>query len=321
MDITKTINVPAGHYVVGVSGGVDSMTLLDMLVKLGQRADKTQPLTFTMAHFDHGIREDSREDRLLVERTAKLLGLPFVYAEGKLGTGTSEDVARKARYEFLRKVKEQTEADGIITAHHQDDAIETAVHNILRGTGRKGMSSLQSTDGILRPVLHLPKKQLRNYALRENLEWREDSTNNNLAYRRNYIRHELLPKLHAASPAAYEQLKRRIRRQQEINHAIDNQLAAFLHRQPAVTVLSRLDITMLPHSVAKELVAHWLRLNGQHQFSSKLLERLTVALKTAKPRTVVEIDSKNRVHFDAKHASLQSRVGGKLASRLPLHSV
>ena len=117
MDITKTINVPAGHYVVGVSGGVDSMTLLDMLVKLGQRAKSKgqsqgsaksqpsalnpQPLTFTVAHFDHGIRPDSREDRLLVERTAKLLGLPFVYAEGKLGAGTSEDVARKARYEFL----------------------------------------------------------------------------------------------------------------------------------------------------------------------------------------------------------------------------
>lgn len=300
MDILKTINVPAGHYVVGVSGGVDSMTLLHMLAKLGQES----PIKLTVAHFDHGIREDSREDRLLVERTAKLLGLPFVYAEGKLGAGVSEDVARKARYEFLRKVKEQTEADGIITAHHQDDAVETAVHNILRGTGRKGMSSLQSVDGILRPALHLPKKQLRNYALRENIEWREDSTNNNLAYRRNYIRHELLPKLYAASPAAYEQLKRRIRRQHEINQAIDNQLSAFLHRQPAITALSRLDVTMLPHSVAKELVAHWLRLNGQYQFSSRLLERLTVALKTAKPRTVVELNGRSRIRFDSKQAEL-----------------
>lgn len=166
------------------------------------------------------------------------------------------------------------------------------------------MSSLKSTDGILRPALHLPKKHLRNYALRENLEWREDSTNSNLAYRRNYIRHELLPKLRQASPAAYEQLRRRVRRQRELNHAIDTQLSMFLHRQPVITALSRLDVTMLPHSVAKELVAHWLRLNGLRQFSPRLLERLTIALKTARPRTTVEINGRSRIHLDTKHAKL-----------------
>ena len=112
-----------GTYVVAVSGGVDSMVLLDLLAK--------QPdIKLIVAHYDHGIRSDSKLDRELVASSAKKYKIPFVYESGNLGPGTSENQARIARYNFLRKVQKESKADAIVTAHHQDDALETAILNI-----------------------------------------------------------------------------------------------------------------------------------------------------------------------------------------------
>src|SRR5690606_5271626 len=106
------IKIRPGKYVVAVSGGVDSMVLLDLL--------RQKPkLELIVAHFDHGIRPDSAEDRKLVQRVAKHYDLPFVYAEGKLGPKASEALAREARYAFLRRVQAEQGAEAIITAHHQ----------------------------------------------------------------------------------------------------------------------------------------------------------------------------------------------------------
>jgi tRNA(Ile)-lysidine synthetase-like protein len=129
------IQLPKGRYVVAVSGGVDSVVLLDALSKLPN-------LELVVAHLDHGIREDSIEDRRFVASLAASYGLVFEYGEGRLGSGASEATAREARYNFLRGVKMKHDAKAIITAHHQDDLIETAILNMLRGTGRKGLTSL-----------------------------------------------------------------------------------------------------------------------------------------------------------------------------------
>src|SRR5688572_27728765 len=131
------INVAPGKYIVAVSGGVDSMVLLHLLSQHSQSE-------LIVAHFDHGIRPDSAEDRKLVEKTAKKYGLEFVYREGELGPGASEAEAREARYGFLQIIKVKHNAKAIVTAHHQDDMLETAIINMLRGTGRKGLSSLVS---------------------------------------------------------------------------------------------------------------------------------------------------------------------------------
>lgn len=304
MDIAKTLRVEPGHYIVAVSGGVDSMALLDMLHS--KLKDPSSKLSLTVAHFDHGIRVESKQDRLLVGRTAKKYGLPFVYAEGALGPETSEDTARKARYEFLRRVQEQANAQGIITAHHLDDVMETATHNLLRGTGRKGMSSLKSTDGIVRPLLHIPKNHLLSYARANNLMWLEDKTNQNLAYRRNYIRHQLLPLLRERSPEKYDQFMMLIRRQAGLNQAIDTNLHTILHVQPSRTVLRRHDVITLPHQVGRELVGEWLRLNGKREFNRRQLEKLTMSIKTGQPNTTIIIDKNYSVQLDKLYASLIS---------------
>jgi tRNA(Ile)-lysidine synthase len=300
MNISKTIKVRPGKYVLAVSGGVDSMALLDVL--------KTRPdLKLTVAHFDHGMREDSHLDRKLVQDVATANGLPFVFHKGELGTDAGETAARKARYEFLRKVKEQTKAHAIITAHHQDDAIETAVHNVLRGTGRAGMSSLENraTD-IVRPLLHLPKVHLVAYATSRGIKWREDPTNTDTGIRRNHIRHDLLPKLKAQSPRDYAKLQRLVRRQALVNRAIDEQLTHLLHLQDEAGSLDRHGFIMLPHTISRELLAHWLRVSGSRQFSRKQLDHLATRLKTGRPGSKHAIDDVNHFTIDGKLIRLRS---------------
>src|SRR5262249_18822874 len=153
--------------VVAVSGGVDSMTLLDVLAK--------QPdLRLVVAHFDHGIRADSEQDRQLVQAAAERYGLPFVFDMGHLGPATSEAKARRARYDFLRRVQRSSGARAVVTAHHQDDVLETAMLNLLRGTGRRGLTSLNSRPGLERPLLDTPKWKIKDHALSARLNWRED---------------------------------------------------------------------------------------------------------------------------------------------------
>ena len=297
VNIVKTIRIAPGHYVAAISGGVDSMVLLDILHNM-------PGVTVTVAHFDHGIRPDSRADRMLVETAAKRYGTPFAYGEGNLGIETSEDTARKARYEFLRTVQKKAKAEGIITAHHMDDVIETATHNLFRGTGRKGMSSLKSVDGILRPLLHLPKQHLVDYALANKLQWHEDSTNLDMRIRRNYIRRQVLPRVRELSPDKFEELQQITRRQADLNHAIDNELRTILHIQPSTSSLRRYDVAMLPHAVARELVGEWLRANGKREFDRKHLEKVTVAVKTARAKSVLVLDKNYRIEFSQKTATL-----------------
>lgn len=311
MDILKHIKLEPGHYIVAVSGGVDSMALMHMLAGKQVKGSKVQgaagttkpstpqpkPLSFTVAHFDHGIRDDSHIDRQLVAETARRLGLPFVFGEGKLGPLASEDEARRARYEFLKKVQNHANARAIVTAHHHDDVVETAVLNLMRGTGRKGLTSLRSRDGLVRPLLHVPKHTLKSYAEANGLVWHEDSTNMNQAYRRNYVRQTILKKAKARSPQEYRRLLMLLRRQRELNHAIDGLLETVLHVQPKRTALRRRDVVSLPYNVAAELVAEWLRRNGKRGFNRWLVDKLTVAIRTSRPHTELLLDSRCKVSF------------------------
>lgn len=258
---------------VAVSGGVDSMVLLDML-------RRQAGLELVVAHFDHGIRDDSAEDRELVEAFAKANGLEFVYEEGKLGRGASEAVAREARYKFLHQVLKDTGSAAIITAHHQDDVLETAIINILRGTGRKGLTALRSRDDVIRPLLKVPKKELLEYAKDHNLKWREDPTNQDLSYLRNYVRHKLLTRF---SEADRRKLVNVLTELTETNRELDTLLVKQLRAQPVSGTLDRQWFNQLPHAAAREVMAAWLRLNGSRGFDSKTLERLVVAAKTASP--------------------------------------
>jgi len=173
-------------YIAAVSGGVDSVVLLDMLVKGQLSTDNSQ---LVVAHFDHGIREESAADSQFVEELAARYGLPFETRREELGPNASEERARERRYAFLRDVATKCGAT-IVTAHHADDVIETIAINLTRGTGWRGLAVLDSLD-IWRPLLDKTKEELTDYAKQHDLAWREDATNQDTKYLRNDLRQRL----------------------------------------------------------------------------------------------------------------------------------
>ncbi len=291
------VDLEPGRYVVAVSGGVDSVSLLNILSNI-------PGVVLTVAHFDHGIRDDSVIDRKLVGDMAKQLKLPFVYEAGKLGPGTSETTAREARYNFLRKVQAASGAQALITAHHQDDLIETAIINILRGTGRKGISSLADYSHLRRPLLKFSKAEIEHYAAEQGLVWREDSTNQDTTILRNYIRKVLLPKL---GLEGRKTLLNYINHIDVVNRALDNELSTYLHMQPARQSLNRLSFIELPHEVALEVLASWLRSHGITNFDSKMLEKITADIKTLSPGKQIDLNARQKLLVGNEVVALVNR--------------
>jgi tRNA(Ile)-lysidine synthetase-like protein len=280
------ITLPPSRYVIAVSGGVDSVVLLHLLTQKKAAATHTVSRRFVVAHFDHGIRPDSHDDRLFVQQLAASYTLPFVFDEGRLGPAASEAKAREARYNFLEKVRSASGAAAIITAHHEDDVLETAILNLLRGSGRKGLTSLESTGRLYRPLLGVPKAAIIGYAGAHNLDWREDATNDDISYRRNYIRHRVVARF---GPGERERLKTIVVQQRDINRRLDHAITNLLHMQTEGGKLDRADFIQLPHPLAKEVLAVWLRAHDVRDFTTKTLERITVAAKTARSGKTIDV--------------------------------
>ncbi len=184
--------------ILAVSGGVDSMVMLDIFARKYASGDilqndKNPRGDIIVAHFDHGMRENSVEDAEFVRRKAAEYGLEFRLGKAQLGARASEATARKARYEFLQSIDP---LGTVFTAHHLDDLMESVVINCLRGTGWRGLAALD-TAGIRRPFLEterfyepLDKAAITEYAAKRGLSWREDQSNSSDEYLRNRIRHE-----------------------------------------------------------------------------------------------------------------------------------
>lgn len=175
--------------VVAVSGGVDSVVLLDFLVRFfrNKNGQKWLEENLIVAHFEHGIRgKESQEDCKFVRRLAEKDRLKFKFEHGNLGENSSEERARNARYDFLRKIAKRENAI-IFTAHHKNDLAETFALNLARGGGWRSVACFDSLD-IERPFLRFSKSEILKMAKEKGLEWREDSTNFSHKYTRNRIR-------------------------------------------------------------------------------------------------------------------------------------
>jgi tRNA(Ile)-lysidine synthetase-like protein len=288
------INLVPGKYVLAVSGGVDSVVLLHALA---QARDKYE---LVVAHYDHGIRADSNQDRIFVQQLAEKYGLEFFFEVGRLGPKASEALARDRRYAFLSKIKSKTKSKAIVTAHHQDDVIETAIINVLRGTGRKGISSLKSTGEIKRPLLSFGKSGLINYAKENNLPWQEDKTNLDQKYLRNYVRHSIVGQLDAAQK---QKLLEAIRSGAELNSRIDDMLARLAEEVFSDAEINRHKFIALPHDLSRELLAHWLR-EKNINFDKKTIDRLVIFIKTAKKGGKTDISKNNILIADKEFISL-----------------
>jgi tRNA(Ile)-lysidine synthase len=196
--------------VVAVSGGVDSMVLLDLLLK-------DRVLTLIVGHFNHGLRgEESDADEAFVAERARRYGVPFHTERGdtagearRRGVGIQE-AARDLRYDFLIRLREISGAGRIATGHHADDNAETILLHLFRGAGVQGMSGIPvERDGIIRPLLFAEREEIEEYARNEHIPFRTDSSNAKDGYTRNAVRHHVLPLLkELVSPAVVGNINR-----------------------------------------------------------------------------------------------------------------
>lgn len=270
------------RYLVAVSGGIDSMVLLHQLVTQGQHE-------LIVAHFDHGIRDDSAADARFVAAAARAYGLECVTERAELGAGASEDIARQYRYGFLERVADARGAI-IVTAHHADDVIETIALNIARGTGWRGLSVLDRS-AVLRPLLLLTKQQIRDYALTHRLEWVEDSTNAETMYARNRMRRLVAAYLSADQ---FHGLLAAWQRQRHIRRAVDHELTKWIQPTPEY---ARYLFIMIDDMTAYELLRAVVVWAGGASPLRPQSERALIAIKTAQPGTVHELGGGTRLRF------------------------
>jgi tRNA(Ile)-lysidine synthetase-like protein len=272
------------RYIVAVSGGVDSVVLLDMLVRIGGHE-------LIVAHFDHGIRKESAADARFVEALAKMHGLVYISAREELGERASEEMARERRYAFLRNAANTYEAQ-IVTAHHGDDLVETIAINLTRGTGWRGAAVLDAPD-VLRPLLHRTKYEILNYALHYRLEWVEDITNRDPRYLRNRLR------LHVGEKLSDEN-KREIVKVWENQLALKEQIEAELQQFLAKdNGYSRYFFTCIEPVVACEILrAVIVGLVGVSPTRPQV-ERALLAIKTARAHTRFELGGRVKLRFSA----------------------
>ena len=229
--------------VIGCSGGADSVALLRLMAELRTQADSPPQGFLVAAHFNHGLRgEESDGDQKFVEQLAYQLGLEFKTARATTHD-SSEAALRSMRMKFLTDAANATGARYIAVAHSADDNAETVLHHLLRGTGPIGLTGISRTRSIgsdlvlMRPLLTASRVQIRKALSDIDQPWREDSSNQQTNYQRNWIRHELLPIIEQRYPHASDAINRAIAAQREWRSLMDQLAQAWIDNHQIKTPL------------------------------------------------------------------------------------
>lgn len=185
---------PGDIFVVCVSGGPDSLCLLDVLATL----QKKYSFTLHIAHVNYHLRgRDSNLDEALVKKSTKRYALPLtVFSQKEKLGNASEETLRTIRYAFFETLRKKIGAHHIAIAHNEDDQAETLLLRLLRGTGLSGLSAMRAKNTfIIRPLIEMSRADILRYLEERFITFREDMSNTDPRYFRNRIRHELIPYL------------------------------------------------------------------------------------------------------------------------------
>ncbi len=183
---------------IAVSGGSDSVALAYILHEL---SENLQLKKIAIAHVNHGLRgEESDGDEQLVREIAEKLKCKFYskrLSDLSLDSSSLEESARNERYTFFQQLKKEHNFDYIVTAHTADDQAETVLFRMIRGSGINGLRAIQALrdDGVIRPLLSISKNELLSWLDQKGYTFRVDSTNSDSRFRRNYLRHKVLPSI------------------------------------------------------------------------------------------------------------------------------
>jgi len=208
---------------LAVSGGVDSMVLLNLFIQLGQK--------IAIAHVNFSLRNnESDEDEKLVKTIAqenKILchsKKTDTIAYAKLHKLSIQMAAREIRYQWFASLQKEFKYTSLVTAHHLEDSIETFFINLNRGTGLSGLCGIQSNKERFRPLLNFSKEEIRSYAQEHKIKFREDASNSDIKYERNWFRHEILAKWKAHNPAFLKNMASTLGRIEESKTVLEEML-------------------------------------------------------------------------------------------------
>ncbi|MBB1086565.1 tRNA lysidine(34) synthetase TilS [Limosilactobacillus fastidiosus] len=265
--------------VVAVSTGVDSMVLLSLL----QRLPETVRPQIVVAHVNHQLRKQSKEEEQFIRHycsTHHLRLVVYQWAIAEHPTTGIEEAARKIRYHFFNRVMKQEQASVLITAHHKNDLAETMLMKLTRGGQLHQLIGMKEqrdfVDGkLVRPLLDFTKQQLREYAISNHLKWYEDETNYELTVSRNRFRHRIIPLLEAENPnlldslsSYHEQLELAVELEDQF---AKEQLQRIKDKQGHVNLKQ-----LLQFSLAKErlILLKWLEWSGATNLKQGFIEQL-----------------------------------------------
>jgi tRNA(Ile)-lysidine synthase len=247
----------AGETVVAaLSGGADSVALLDVLVRLAP----ARGFRVVAAHLDHGLRPDSADDARSCADLCERIGVPLragqadVRGRADRDGGGVEEAARVERYAFLRSVKASEGAVAIALAHTRDDQAETVLLRLLRGAGVSGLAGMRPrSQDLVRPLLGFGRADVLAHLHARGLSWREDPTNGDFSLARNRVRGELIPYLEAHfNPRLRETLARTASVLAEDEDLLDALAGPpIAQREPGRVALSRRALALAPRAAAR----------------------------------------------------------------------
>lgn len=264
---------------IAFSGGVDSVVLCDLLTKAGYH--------FDLAHCNFQLRgTEANDDTSFCETYAKLIHAKChtIYfntknyaVENKLSI---QMAARELRYKWFKELISEHGYTYLLTAHHANDNAETLFVNLTRGTGIKGLQGIpEKQNNTIRPLLFATKEMIKNYAKKHNIQFREDSSNQEVKYKRNFIRHQIIPELKKLNPILEETLNTSIHYFKQSSQIV-TQFCKSKFKDICEENNERLkiNISLLLSEPQKEtLLFEWLHPKG---FKTNQIEQLTTSLST-----------------------------------------
>lgn len=270
----------SGLVIAGVSGGADSMAMVHMLHRILPQG------RLVCAHVNHGIRgEEADGDQAFVEEWCREQGIPCRVLQAdvpgeaqKTGEGL-EACGRRVRYAFFQSLA-GGKNDRIATAHTRSDQAETVLLHLLQGAGAKGLSGIPAKRGnIIRPILCLSREEVEEYCRENGLSWRTDSTNEEMEYTRNRLRHQVLPLLREMNPSIEETLERAAFSLKRDEECLEQMARQALEQARTGEGLSVKTIQALPEAVAVRVLGQYFQEKGCPRPETVHLEQALAAVQ------------------------------------------
>lgn len=267
---------------LGLSGGLDSMVLLSLLTRARQYRPQ---LRLSAVHVHHGLNAAADDWVLHCQEVCRQLDVPLRVARVVVSRAAGESLEAQARQQRY-VVYAQSTAEVLVLAHHLDDQSETVLLQLLRGGGVRALSGIPALRSLehlqlWRPLLGFTRQQLERYASEQGLSWVEDDSNADIAYRRNLLRHRIMPLLQQHVPSYRQQLGRTAWHMAQASQLVDEVAAADL---ASCTTGAALDVErVLSFSPVRQgfLLMAWLRSMGQSQVAPEQLQEFLRQLRVA----------------------------------------